>query len=553
MPAFFGKLAGEATQNCSRRAWVLFGFVEGFLSRGTLLTHNNMPHFTSHQIDKTLYLGFGNTRLDHLKDWKADLDAFPASHDDGEMHAGSFVFLMSFLPTRHLNLINSGILRLARKLVPANVIAVARAQQCSRIVLCGHSQGGGVATLAAVDLQEHLQTIPQGEHDVDANLSIEVVALGSPLVMDRRARDAHAGMSNRIVHIVLPGDPIPFLLRLLPAAASAELSQEMREFEKDLYQSYKWRGLGSVVRAPIVFHLAPNTEWAPFGRFLIPEDRRLTPINANQYFGAIYARIQELSLQTVQFPAGFSALLTTLLLTSSPCSHCQHSLENYVEAVSLALPAACRLNVALDRGLQRIMVRRSLRFSSLVLLPSFVSSCPVHGIGTKKPSWGQGVHPRATPSPLPSSSLPTSCPNSILLANDPFSQTSTLAHPTSFWPESPTAWTPQRTPSRRGWPECSLPSFWHSLHSLALFATAWTTGWRECSLPSSWHSPHSLALFATRPPGCSPSSTSRPPGCSPSSTPRPPGCSPSSSSSPGRFASSGASPSRFAPSSAFSD
>jgi len=172
--------------------------------------------FAISQSDDALYVAFMGTKrprdfLANASAWQEevqlDADTVVKSNDAEKMNLsdkyGSTITNNSSqqqAPAAH-----RGFLMRARG-IPIEALFAEAQKRGKRLVLCGHSLGGAVATLTAISL---LQKIPPEQHNAVSCVGFATPALGNAalatIVKDRQWHD-------RIINYLVPEDPIPRLL-----------------------------------------------------------------------------------------------------------------------------------------------------------------------------------------------------------------------------------------------------------------------------------------------------------------------------------------------------
>ncbi|XP_078699935.1 uncharacterized protein LOC144926787 [Branchiostoma floridae x Branchiostoma belcheri] len=151
-----------------------------------------------------LFIAFRGTEsyediLSDLKIWQRSIEGSPIA---GKCHSG-FLKLASCFPVDPI----------LRKYVYSRV-----ADDCARIVVCGHSMGGAIAHIVTLNMLADLQRCSR---DTDKVLSI---AIGAPFFGDREMRkyaEKH-DLSDNLLTIVNQNDPVPRLLQLAEAFQCAK-------------------------------------------------------------------------------------------------------------------------------------------------------------------------------------------------------------------------------------------------------------------------------------------------------------------------------------------
>jgi len=110
--------------------------------------------------------------------------------------------------------------------IPIDALFAEAQKQGKRLVLCGHSLGGAVATLTAINL---LQRLPPEQHNAVFCVGFATPALGNTalatMVKDRQWHD-------RIINYLVPEDPIPRLLSVNSSNSDSDIARRGADEEK---------------------------------------------------------------------------------------------------------------------------------------------------------------------------------------------------------------------------------------------------------------------------------------------------------------------------------
>ena len=173
--------------------------------------------FAISQSDDAMYVAFMGTKLPRdfianaaawQEEVQLDADTFVKSNDAEKMTTGEHSSHSSTSPTsQQAPAAHRGFLDRARG-IPIDALFSEAQKRGKRLVLCGHSLGGAVATLTAISL---LQRLPPEQHNAVSVVGFATPALGNTalanMVEERKWHD-------RIINYLVPEDPIPRLLSI---------------------------------------------------------------------------------------------------------------------------------------------------------------------------------------------------------------------------------------------------------------------------------------------------------------------------------------------------
>ena len=148
---------------------------------------------------RTLYVAFRGTAPWDWEDAVADLDIKLKTKDaipGGKFHSG-FNKRSSVLPMQH-------------------IVFCARQEECQTIILCGHSLGGAVSAISAIDLMLHLGK--------SSDLVVYNITFGSPFFANETVRKKckEECFDQRMIHYVGHKDIVPGILSLGHTIAELE-------------------------------------------------------------------------------------------------------------------------------------------------------------------------------------------------------------------------------------------------------------------------------------------------------------------------------------------
>ena len=152
--------------------------------------------------ERTLYVAFRGTAS--WKDAVADLDIKLRTKDaipGGKFHSG-FDKRSRVLPMQHIEF-------------------CARQEDCETIVICGHSLGGAVSSISAIDLMLHLGTSKE--------LAVYNITFGCPFFANETVRKKckEERFDQRMIHYVGHKDIVPGILSL--GHTIAELERKLND------------------------------------------------------------------------------------------------------------------------------------------------------------------------------------------------------------------------------------------------------------------------------------------------------------------------------------